>query len=143
MNVLCTPLWAAAVLAVLPLLSDAAEITKDTLKKVSENVAEEKAVLVDVREKKEWDEGHIEGSIFLPLSALKRGVPAERLAQLLPKEKILYTFCVVGKRSLTAGHILERYGYEVRPLKPGYKELLKAGFKKAKEERTNSSRDAA
>jgi rhodanese-related sulfurtransferase len=123
---------AAAALVLAPLLADAAEITKDSLKKVYENVSEEKAVLVDVREKSEWDEGHLEGSIFLPISALKRGVPAERLAKILPQKKILYTFCVVGKRSLAAGRILERYGYEVRPLKPGYKELLKAGFNKAK-----------
>jgi rhodanese-related sulfurtransferase len=126
-----------AVLALLPLLVVAAEITEDSLKTVRKNVTEEKAVLLDVREKREWDEGHIEGSIFLPLSALKRGVDTKKLAELVPKEKILYTFCVVGKRSLTAGHILERRGYEVRPLKPGYKELLRAGFKKAKDDQTD------
>jgi rhodanese-related sulfurtransferase len=98
-------------------------------------VAEEKAVLVDVREKKEWDEGHIEASIFLPLSALKEGVSKEQLAKKLPKDRILYTFCVVGKRAITAGSILEKYGYEVRALKPGYKELVKAGFKKAEDKK--------
>jgi rhodanese-related sulfurtransferase len=107
------------------------ENTKDSLGTVMKNVSEEKAVLVDVREKKEWNEGHIEGSIFLPLSALKKGVSREQLAKSLPKDRILYTFCVVGKRAITAGTILEKYGYEVRALKPGYKELVKAGFKKA------------
>lgn len=110
----------------------AAENTKDSLEKVKKNVAEEKAVLVDVREKSEWDEGHIEGSIFLPLSDLKKGVKKEQLAKSLPEDRILYTFCVVGKRSVTAGDILETSGYEVRALKPGYKELVTAGFKKAK-----------
>jgi phage shock protein E len=111
------------------------ENTKDSLKTVMKNVTEEKAVLVDVREKKEWDEGHIEGSIFLPLSALKEGVSKEQLAKKLPKDRILYTFCVVGKRAITAGSILEKYGYEVRALKPGYKELVKAGFKKAEDKK--------
>ena len=113
----------------------AAEITKDTLETVKKNVAEKKAVLVDVREKSEWDEGHIEGSIFLPLSALKKGVKKEQLAKAIPEDRILYTFCVVGKRAVTAGNILEDFGYEVRALKPGYKELVRAGFKKAEKKK--------
>jgi len=110
---------------------ESAELTKDSLKTVHRNVTEETAVLVDVREKSEWDQGHIEGAIFLPLSALKKGVHAEALAKLLPTDKILYTHCVVGKRAVTAGNILEDFAYEVRPLKPGYNELLNAGFNKA------------
>ncbi len=84
-----------------------------------------------MREKAEWDEGHIEASVFLPLSVLKKGVNVEQLEKTLPKDEILYTFCVVGKRAVTAGNILEELGYDVRPLKPGYKDLLKAGFKRA------------
>jgi rhodanese-related sulfurtransferase len=105
--------------------------TKDSLTVVKKNVTEKKAVLVDVREKKEWDAGHIEGSVFLPLSALQQGASKEGLAKQLPEDRILYTFCVVGKRAITGGTILEKYGYEVRALKPGYKELVRAGFKKA------------
>jgi hypothetical protein len=40
---------------------------------------------------------------------------------------------VVGKRAVTAGNILEEFKYEVRPIKPGYKELIAAGFKKAED----------
>jgi rhodanese-related sulfurtransferase len=116
-----------------PLAASSAELTKDSLKTVLKNVTEEKAVLVDVREKKEWKAGHVDGAIFLPLSELKRGVSAELLAELLPDDRILYTHCVVGKRAVTAGNILEEFNYEVRPLKPGYKELIKAGFKKAED----------
>jgi hydroxyacylglutathione hydrolase len=112
-------------------ITAAVKHTTDTLAVVKENVAKGKAVLVDVREKKEWDEGHIEGSVFLPLSALQKGMTKEELASKLPKDRILYPFCVVGKRSLTAGNILEKHGYVVRVLKPGYKELIAAGFKKA------------
>jgi hypothetical protein len=35
-------------------------------------------------------------------------------------------------RSLKAGKIIAEYGYDIRPLKPGYKELLEAGFKNEK-----------
>ena len=109
----------------------AAEHTKDSLKVVKENVDAKKAVLIDVREKSEWDKGHVEGAVFLPLSELQAGVEPKSLAEKLPKGKIIYTHCVVGKRSLTAGNILEKQGYDVRPLKAGYEELLQAGFKKA------------
>lgn len=122
------------VLAALSLVLSAiaAEHTKDSLKVVKENVDAKKAVLVDVREKSEWEKGHIEGAVFLPLSELQAGVDPKSLAEKLPKGKIVYTHCIVGKRSVTGGNILEKQGYDVRPLKAGYEELLQAGFKKAK-----------
>lgn len=124
---------AATIASLLVTLSTtAAEITKEPLSKIKQNVEDDKAVLVDVREKSEWDDGHIEGAILLPLSAVRDGVSKEELGR-LPKSKILYTHCVVGKRAVTVGNVLERYGYTVRPIKPGYKELISAGFPKAKE----------
>lgn len=111
----------------------AAELSKDPLPKVKENIDKEKAVLVDVREKNEWDAGHIEGAIFLPLSAVRDGLSKDELKK-LPREKILYVHCVVGKRAVTAATVLERYRYEVRPIKPGYKEMIAAGFPKAKQD---------
>lgn len=110
----------------------AAGPTSDSLATVKANVEAEKAVLVDVREKSEWDRGHLEKSIFLPLSSLKQG-GAEQVAKKVPKGKIVYTFCVVGKRAVTAGNVIEQLGYDVRPLKPGYKELVRAGFKRAED----------
>lgn len=110
----------------------AAEYTKDSLKTVKKNVDDGKAVLVDVREKAEWDKGHIEGAILLPLSELKSGLSAEQLAKRLPKDKALYTHCASGIRSLIAAPYLEKQKWDLRTLKPGYKELLDAGFKKAK-----------
>lgn len=109
----------------------AAEHTKESLQIVKQNVEAGKAVLVDVREESELRAGHIEGAVLLPLSELNSGVDAKQLAQRLPKNKVLYTHCVVGKRSLTAGEILADLGFIVRPLKPGYKELLQAGFKQS------------
>jgi len=109
------------------------EFTKDSLEVVKKNVAGKKAVLVDVRSQEEWDQGHIEGSIFLPVTSLrKHSFDPKTLAKTLPKKKIVYTFCVVGMRAKAAGMILEKHGYTVRVLKPGYEELVKAGFKKGK-----------
>jgi len=105
----------------------AADHTKDSLDTVKKNIADEKAVLVDVREKSEWDKGHIDGAILLPLSELKKGGKTETLS----KDRIVYTHCAVGKRSKTAADLLVKLGFDVRPLKAGYKDLLDAGFKKA------------
>jgi rhodanese-related sulfurtransferase len=133
MRIVSSKLFVAPVLFLLSVAALAAEQTKDSLKTVKENVEAEKAVLVDVREKSEWDAGHIDGAIFLPLSELKAGLSEDELAERLPADKVLYTHCVVGKRSLTAAGILEKLGYDVRSLKPGYQELLDAGFPKAEE----------
>jgi rhodanese-related sulfurtransferase len=109
----------------------AAELTNNPLPTVQENLATHKAVLVDVREPGEWKEGHVEGAISLPLSSLKKGVDSSALEHQVPKDKIVYTHCVMGVRALKAAKILEKLGYNVRPLKTGYEDLVKAGFAKA------------
>jgi phage shock protein E len=109
----------------------AAELSNDPLLTVQENVATHKAVLVDVREPGEWKEGHVNVAISLPLSSIKKGVETTTLEQELPKNKIVYTHCVMGVRALRAANILEKLGYNVRPLKAGYEDLVKAGFAKA------------
>jgi rhodanese-related sulfurtransferase len=109
----------------------AAELSNDPLPTVQENVATHKAVIVDVREPGEWKEGHIEGAISMPLSSLKKGVDTSALEHQIPKNEIVYTHCVMGVRALSAAKILEKLGYNVRPLKAGYEDLVKAGFEKA------------
>jgi rhodanese-related sulfurtransferase len=106
----------------------AAEHTKDSLESVQQAVADQKAVLVDVREPEEWNEGHLSGARLLPLSVLEKGAKPDAIANLLPKTKIIYVHCLAGGRCLEAADILAPLGYDVRPLKPGYKALVSAGF---------------
>lgn len=119
-------LLAVAILA--PTASFAVEHTKDSLVAVRRSVAEQKAVLVDVREKEEWNDGHLRDARLLPLSALKQGVRNEDLAKVLPKDKVVYLHCAAGGRCLQAAAILKKQGYDVRPLKPGFDALIGAGF---------------
>jgi rhodanese-related sulfurtransferase len=102
--------------------------TKDTLETVQQRVEEGDAVLVDVREKDEWDAGHIEGARLLPLSALEAGLTPEQLAKVLPADKVIYCHCAAGGRCLLAERVLKPLGYDVRPLKSGFKDLTKFGF---------------
>jgi rhodanese-related sulfurtransferase len=69
------------------------------------------------------------------VTSLRKGGDPKVLAKALPKKKVLYTFCVVGMRAKTAAYELGKHGYTVRAVKPGYDELLKAGFKKGKQKR--------
>lgn len=110
----------------------AEEHTKESLQSVKENIEAQKAVLVDVRDKQEWDKGHVAGAIFLPLSEFRRRDRTAEMLKDLPKDRVLYTHCVVGMRALKAAEILKKHGYEVRALKPGYDELIKAGFESEK-----------
>ena len=80
-----------------------------------------------------WRGGHVVGAIPLFSRIERKNVPPEVLGP-LPKDRILYTYCVVGMRSTKAADVLEKLGYQVRPLKPGYDDLEKAGFPTAKGE---------
>jgi rhodanese-related sulfurtransferase len=109
--------------------------TKDTLDTVKENVEAGKAIIVDVREDAEWKEAHVAGAIHLPQSKLKVEAELAELVKKLPKDKVIYTHCRAGGRALACGELLKKQGFDVRPLKPGIAELLKAGFEKAEGEK--------
>ena len=132
MRLVCCAFLAAVTLAALNGFGVAAEHTKESLAEIKQKLDDKLAVLVDVREKNEWDEGHVEGAILLPLSAVKDGLSQDELKR-LPKDKTLYVHCVVGKRALTAGNAFEQHGFKVRVVKPGYKEMVAAGFPQAKD----------
>jgi rhodanese-related sulfurtransferase len=116
------------VLAALAGSTAAAEHTKDTPADVKKAIKDKKAILLDVREQSEWDEGHLKDAKLLPLSKLKK---ADAKDLDLPKDKVIYTHCRAGSRSLQAAELLQKLGFDVRALKPGYKDLLDAGFPQA------------
>ena len=121
---------------VLEISANANEHTKDTLTTVKEKLAKGKAVLVDVREKFEWEDGHLKAAVLVPLSELREGRNnkefAKALEKKLPGNKIIYCHCRSGGRVLAAAPILRALKYDVRPLKVGYRTLVESGFKKAK-----------
>lgn len=118
-----------------PVLAQDSPHTKVPLAQVKEEVTSRKAVLVDVREPAEWERGHVQGAILLPLSKLKSWETREptdaekaELFKALPQGSVAYTHCAAGVRSMAGGKILRKLGYDARPLKPGYKALVEAGF---------------
>lgn len=80
----------------------AVEPTNESLKVVKEKVTTKKAVLLDVREQDEWDAGHLEHAVHLPLSKIETGTAGQDLTKLAPKDSIVYLHCAAGARSLQA-----------------------------------------
>lgn len=70
--------------------------TLDSLATVKQSVAENRAVLVDVREVREWESGHVNGAVLLPLSRIRAGISADELILLLPKDQPIYLHCGEG-----------------------------------------------
>ena len=65
-------------------------------------------VLVDVREKHEWSEGHIPGALHVP-----RGYLELQVEEAVPdKTKTVVLYCAGGIRSLMAGTTLQQMGYK-------------------------------
>ena len=108
--------------------------TTDSLDTVKERLTSKEAVLIDVREVNEWNEGHLEVAKLVPLSDIRDPQERKNATKDLSKEDIIYCHCRSGKRVFIATHFLTKEGYDIRPLKDGYKALLSAGFEKAKQE---------
>ena len=136
--------WFRTTLAALPLIviggarADDKGYTDDPVDQVRSKVESKKAILVDVREQKEWDRGHIRGAVLLPMSRLvdweRDGMTAEEKAGLvksLPKGSVVYCHCAAGARALPGAEALRKLGYDARPLRSGYRALIDAGFPRA------------
>lgn len=78
-------------------------------------IGDDSVTLLDTRTKKEFDSGHIEGFINIPLDELR-----ERLEE-IEKGKPVYVMCQSGLRSYIATRILEGRGYAAYNFSGGYR----------------------
>jgi rhodanese-related sulfurtransferase len=76
-------------------------------KEASTLILEKQAVIVDVREDDEWNEGHIAGAIHISLNQLEARLP--ELQQY--KDTTIITQCRSGGRSLKALELLKSSGF--------------------------------
>jgi molybdopterin/thiamine biosynthesis adenylyltransferase/rhodanese-related sulfurtransferase len=66
------------------------------------------SVIVDVREREEWDEGHLPGAVHVP-----RGHLESRIESAAPdKSRPVLVYCASGNRSAFAAKTLEELGYD-------------------------------
>ena len=106
--------------------------TTESLESVKKAVQSGKAILLDVREQAEWDNGHLKDAKFLPTSEITKSKGEAFFKLGLDKKQVVYTHCGAGGRALRIATMLKEKGYDVRALKPGFDELLDAGFPEAK-----------
>jgi phage shock protein E len=94
----------------------------DTLKQL---FSDNKIYLVDVREKDEWEKGHLKGAYFMPMSGLTHidALPG------IPRERPLYLYCASGTRAKLAKELLSPYIEHIELAVHGnFEELKSHGF---------------
>ncbi len=100
------------------------EVTIDDVKAQMGNGA--KPILLDVREREEYREGHLEGAVPLPRGFLEMRIE-ETVAD---KSTPIIAYCAGGVRSLIAARTLKEMGYEhVTSMSGGYTAWKNAGYK--------------
>ncbi len=83
------------------------------------------SVLIDVREDREWQAGHLPQAMHLGKGIIERDI--ENAVQ--DKQQTLVLYCGGGYRSALAADMLQKMGYtDVWSLAGGYTAWLEAGF---------------
>jgi sulfur-carrier protein adenylyltransferase/sulfurtransferase len=101
------------------------EIDEIDASRARDFIAEDGAAVVDVREREEWDEGHLPGAVHVP-----RGYLESRIEGLLPdRTRPVLVYCAAGNRSAFAAKTLDELGYEhVVSLAGGFTDWKRNGF---------------
>lgn len=93
--------------------------------------------VVDVRSPLEYEVGHLEGALSIPLEELRR-----RMNE-LEREKPVIVYCKIGRRSYEAARILMQHGFQVRSLLGGYTTAASRNFKPGEGEARPTAAPAA
>ena len=103
-------------------LSKVKKVTIDTVKEAADKKFD--AVIVDVRMPVEYAQGHIDGSLLLPLPEL-----VENLSKIPDKTKKVYVYCRRGIRSANAAEQLKSLGYtDVHSMSGGIEAWIEKGY---------------
>lgn len=83
-------------------------ISAEEAKQIMDKNNSEDIVILDVRTKEEYDEGHIKNAVVIPLDVIE----AQAESKLKDKEKTILVYCRSGRRSKAASEILIKLGYQ-------------------------------
>ena len=90
------------------------------------------ALLLDVREQKEWDEKHLAQAQLVPTTQIKELPASHREIPGVPKAKRVYVHCAKGGRAKQVCKLMCEFGYDAVPLVCAFDHLAKQGFRLAK-----------
>lgn len=82
----------------------------------------EDVFVLDVREPEEWDAGHIDAAVHIPMGQLNARVVE------LPRDQRIVCVCRVGGRSQAVADALDRAGYTAENLDGGMHAWASAGL---------------
>ena len=101
------------------------EIEEVDASRASELRETDSPIFVDVRERSEWDEGHVPGAVHVPKSHLE-----SRIEQAVgDRDATVVVYCASGSRSVFAAKTLEELGYaNVLSLAGGFADWKRNGF---------------
>jgi rhodanese-related sulfurtransferase len=128
------PIWGWAVLAIVLIAAAVFFITNNTggdaptqAKEITPQQAsqfqKDGAYMLDVREQEEWNAGHINGAVLVPLGSL-----SSRL-NVIPKDKEIVVVCRSGNRSAQGRDILLKAGFtKVTSMGGGMNQWAAAGL---------------
>ncbi len=89
-------------------MDETVDVKRISIEEAKKNLdADKSIVLLDVRSKMEYAEGHIEGAVNVPVNELEYGIQ-----DIIPdKAQTIYLYCRSGVRTIMAGDILINLGY--------------------------------
>ncbi|MDR3587250.1 MAG: DsrE/DsrF/DrsH-like family protein [Desulfosporosinus sp.] len=87
---------------------------------------QENTLLLDVRTEDEFNNGHLDGAVNIPIDSLR-----DRVGE-LDKSKEILEYCQIGLRGYVASRILTQKGYKVKNIDGGYKCASMLNFKPSK-----------
>ncbi|WP_448810478.1 rhodanese-like domain-containing protein [Agromyces bauzanensis] len=106
----------------------------------AKELADDTAVLIDVRQVDEWDHGHIDGSVATPrglLEFIADPTSPRHKARLDPAKRTIVV-CASGARAALAAATLKSMGYDdVAVLEGGIKAWMAAGLPTTEHEYAN------
>ena len=83
------------------------------------------ALVLDVREPNEWQEGHLEGAVAIPRGVLEMKISDEESDH----QRLIVTYCASGGRAALAAATLQQMGYiAALASEAGFNDLQAAGL---------------
>src|SRR4030095_14898998 len=113
------------------------EIREASVEDIQARIQKNGVSVLDVREKEEWDEGHLPDATFMP-----RGHLESRVEKAVPeKSQPVIVYCAGGSRSAYAAKTLQDLGYkDVTSMAGGYGAWKNAGLPFIVPEKLNKNR---
>ena len=80
-------------------------ISQQQAKEIMDN---QNAIILDVREQEEYDDGHIADAVLLPVNSINETTAAANVPE---KDSVILVYCRSGNRSKKAAKMLAELGY--------------------------------